>query len=460
MPAVSRRTRWCLREQCGPLRGATTILDNIGAADQGIVEAPALVKSGSNFILFFSNGCFTKSTYTVNYATATSITGPYTRAASPLFATGQNGLTSPGDRYRVAKVKQVSWNELVSSGSYFKPAHLQHSTVQYHDFDEHARTHASMQFKRTTISYYVIQILISTFKVLRSLFHRPILLRFLHRLALQAFRGLQAAKDKTAHCQHAGPADRVRSVPTRPPVERAEDQGTERAADLSKAAVVAKLLPALLAAGFEAGEAVQTRHYRAARYRCAEHAELHDLDRLHLARDPALQDAGYQADVVGHEGEGELHPAEEEDEAEVGQVEHGEGVCAFVCWGCLLWLLGIPRSRGTLGRERVGCYGSHLRQRSSQCWSEREGNAKACPDHGHRLASVLVTADVRRDSQNVRKSQGCPPSVSIGQDDVVAVIDRLAKAVLVCVAVEFEEFGEQGKVYLLSITSSYQTYQV
>lgn len=67
-----------------------------GAADQGIVEAPALVKSGSNFILFFSNGCFTKSTYTVNYATSTSITGPYTRAASPLFATGQNGLTSPG----------------------------------------------------------------------------------------------------------------------------------------------------------------------------------------------------------------------------------------------------------------------------------------------------------------------------------------------------------------------------
>ncbi|KAI7188664.1 glycoside hydrolase family 43 protein [Hortaea werneckii] len=76
--------------------GATTILDNIGAADQGIVEAPALVKSGSNFFLFFSNGCFTKSAYTVNYATSTSITGPYTRAASPLFATGQNGLTTPG----------------------------------------------------------------------------------------------------------------------------------------------------------------------------------------------------------------------------------------------------------------------------------------------------------------------------------------------------------------------------
>ena len=35
---------------------ATTIFDNNGAADQGIVEAPALVKSGSTFVLFFSKG--------------------------------------------------------------------------------------------------------------------------------------------------------------------------------------------------------------------------------------------------------------------------------------------------------------------------------------------------------------------------------------------------------------------
>lgn len=67
-----------------------------GASDQGIVEAPSLVKSGSYYILFFSSGCFTQSTYTVNYATATSVTGPYTRAASPLFSTGTDGLTAPG----------------------------------------------------------------------------------------------------------------------------------------------------------------------------------------------------------------------------------------------------------------------------------------------------------------------------------------------------------------------------
>ncbi|TKA74484.1 hypothetical protein B0A55_06446 [Friedmanniomyces simplex] len=73
-----------------------TILNNDGAADQGIVEAPSLAKSGSTYILFFSSGCFTTGNYNVNYATSDSITGSYKRAASPLFATGIDGLTAPG----------------------------------------------------------------------------------------------------------------------------------------------------------------------------------------------------------------------------------------------------------------------------------------------------------------------------------------------------------------------------
>ncbi|KAK5133155.1 hypothetical protein LTR08_008090 [Meristemomyces frigidus] len=75
---------------------ATTILDNNGAGDEGIVEAPSLVQSGSTYILFFSSGCYTTGAYNVNYATASSITGTYTRAASPLFATDTDGLTAPG----------------------------------------------------------------------------------------------------------------------------------------------------------------------------------------------------------------------------------------------------------------------------------------------------------------------------------------------------------------------------
>ncbi|KAK5140391.1 hypothetical protein LTR32_006792 [Rachicladosporium monterosium] len=90
----------------------TTILNNNGASDQGIVEAPSIAKSGSTYVLFFSSGCFTygihartceppltsrrTGNYNVNYATSSSITGGYTRAASPLFDTGIDGLSAPG----------------------------------------------------------------------------------------------------------------------------------------------------------------------------------------------------------------------------------------------------------------------------------------------------------------------------------------------------------------------------
>jgi beta-xylosidase len=77
---------------------AVAILDNDGAADQGILEAPVLTRSrGGIYFLFFSSGCFASSGYTVSYATATSLKGPYTRAGSPLFKTGDgNGLKAPG----------------------------------------------------------------------------------------------------------------------------------------------------------------------------------------------------------------------------------------------------------------------------------------------------------------------------------------------------------------------------
>ena len=67
-----------------------------GASDQGIIEAPSLAKQGSTYVLFFSSGCFTTGNYNVNYATSSSITGSYKRAASPLFKTGTDGLTAPG----------------------------------------------------------------------------------------------------------------------------------------------------------------------------------------------------------------------------------------------------------------------------------------------------------------------------------------------------------------------------
>ena len=76
---------------------ATTILDNEGASDQGIVEAPDLLHREGTWYLFFSANCYTTENYNVRYATATSVTGPYTRAKKPLFTTGDgNGLVAPG----------------------------------------------------------------------------------------------------------------------------------------------------------------------------------------------------------------------------------------------------------------------------------------------------------------------------------------------------------------------------
>lgn len=75
---------------------ATTILDNRGASDQGVIEAPSLLHRGDTWYLFFSANCYTTENYNVNYATASSVTGPYTRADKPLFQTGDAGLTSPG----------------------------------------------------------------------------------------------------------------------------------------------------------------------------------------------------------------------------------------------------------------------------------------------------------------------------------------------------------------------------
>ena len=79
-----------------PQGTATTILNNNGISDEGVTEAPSLVKTPSGeFVLFFSSGCYAGPNYTVNYATASSVTGPYTRNG-PLFKTGDDNLYAPG----------------------------------------------------------------------------------------------------------------------------------------------------------------------------------------------------------------------------------------------------------------------------------------------------------------------------------------------------------------------------
>ena len=73
---------------------AFTILMN-EPSDGPLVEAPSLIRGSSGeYTLFYSSNCFTTPAYNVAYATATNITGPYTRQGS-LFATAGT-MISPG----------------------------------------------------------------------------------------------------------------------------------------------------------------------------------------------------------------------------------------------------------------------------------------------------------------------------------------------------------------------------
>ncbi|KAM0719181.1 hypothetical protein Q7P37_005086 [Cladosporium fusiforme] len=78
------------------LGSPTTILDNEGKSDQGVIEAPDLHRQGNTWYLFFSANCYVTENYNVHYATASSVTGPFTRAERPLFQTGDSGLVAPG----------------------------------------------------------------------------------------------------------------------------------------------------------------------------------------------------------------------------------------------------------------------------------------------------------------------------------------------------------------------------
>ncbi|KAK8154665.1 glycosyl hydrolase [Phyllosticta citrichinensis] len=76
-----------------PIGTPTAILQHAGVADDGLIEAPSLFKTASGtYILFFSSGCFNSDNYTVSYATASAVAGPYTRADAPLLATGSVAL--------------------------------------------------------------------------------------------------------------------------------------------------------------------------------------------------------------------------------------------------------------------------------------------------------------------------------------------------------------------------------
>jgi len=78
-----------------PLGQAVTLLDHT-RIDGPLIEAPSLTRRpDDSYALFFSSNCYSSTLYDVTWATASNISGPYSRKG-PLLVTGVQGLTAPG----------------------------------------------------------------------------------------------------------------------------------------------------------------------------------------------------------------------------------------------------------------------------------------------------------------------------------------------------------------------------
>ncbi|TDQ00966.1 family 43 glycosylhydrolase [Labedaea rhizosphaerae] len=78
--------------------GRVELLRNNQASEQGVIEAPRLVKRPSQYVLFYSAGVYTTGNYQTSYAVSGSLAGPYTRAYRPLLTTASlnNAVNGPG----------------------------------------------------------------------------------------------------------------------------------------------------------------------------------------------------------------------------------------------------------------------------------------------------------------------------------------------------------------------------
>ena len=82
------------------------LIRNDDPREDGIVEAPVLVKRPTRYVLFYSGGPYAGDRYFTGYAVSPSLTGPYTKSASPLMTTatlhgavqGPGGADVLGDR--------------------------------------------------------------------------------------------------------------------------------------------------------------------------------------------------------------------------------------------------------------------------------------------------------------------------------------------------------------------------
>ncbi|KAG8849661.1 hypothetical protein FRB96_000687 [Tulasnella sp. 330] len=111
--------------------GNPITLLNRSAADGPLIEAPGLVHIDGTYFLFFSSNCYNTNLYDTSYATATSVTGPYTKAQAPIapfLQTGQYGLTSPGSASVLPDGSLIAFHATTSSNPLIRPMYISRPT--------------------------------------------------------------------------------------------------------------------------------------------------------------------------------------------------------------------------------------------------------------------------------------------------------------------------------------------
>ncbi|KAI1817936.1 glycoside hydrolase family 43 protein [Poronia punctata] len=90
---IQKMARDALTLQGSPAK----ILDNEGASNDGIVEAPSLYKIGDgNYVLFYSAHCYSSDDYDIEYAFSSTIDGSYTNRGILLRSVDGKGIWAPG----------------------------------------------------------------------------------------------------------------------------------------------------------------------------------------------------------------------------------------------------------------------------------------------------------------------------------------------------------------------------
>jgi hypothetical protein len=90
-----------------PVNELIELLDR-GDADGPLIEAPNMILANGVYFLFFSSNCYTTTLCDVNYATATSVKGPFTKSSAPLIVTNNPyEVTAPGGATATADGKAI-----------------------------------------------------------------------------------------------------------------------------------------------------------------------------------------------------------------------------------------------------------------------------------------------------------------------------------------------------------------